>query len=132
MTGPTELRAVTEPSVPAPPPGVFSNAVVAGGVVYVSGMHAGGPDGIVGGASMLEQTREALRRTVALVEAAGSARERVVKLTIYVTDMSLRAEVSQARKEVFTAEPLPASTFVEVSGFIQDGLLVEVEAIAVV
>jgi len=124
------IRAVTAASVPPPPPGVFSNAIVAGGVVYVSGMHAGGPDGIVGGTSMLEQTREALRRTVALVEAAGARKERIVKLTIYVTDMDARAEVSQARKEVFTTEPLPASTFVEVSGFIQDGLLVEVEAIA--
>lgn len=126
----SEIRAVTAPDVPAPPPGVFSNAIVAGGIVYVSGMHAGAPDGIVGGASMLEQTREALRRTIALVEAAGGTTERIVKLTIYVTDMSRRAEVSAARKEVFTAEPLPASTFLEVSGFIQDGLLVEVDAIA--
>ncbi|MEW5422731.1 RidA family protein [Amorphus sp. 3PC139-8] len=109
---------------------MFSNAVVVDNIVYVSGMHAGGPDGIVGGNSMLEQTREALRRTVALIEAAGGARERIVKLTIYVTDMTQRAEVSAARKEVFIAEPLPASTFLEVSGFIQEGLLVEVDAIA--
>lgn len=123
------FRYVTAPDVPAPPPGVFSNAVVADNIVYVSGMHAGGPDGIVGGGSMLEQTREALRRTVALVKAAGGSADRIVKLTVYVTDMSLRAEVSTARKEVFTGH-LPASTFLQVSGFIQDGLLVEVDAVA--
>jgi len=123
------FRTVSAPDVPAPPPGVFSNAIVADNVVYVSGMHAGGPDGIVGGPSMLAQTREALRRAVALVEAAGGSADRIVKLTIYVTDMDRRAEVSTARKEVFT-DHLPASTFLQVSGFIQDGLLVEVDAIA--
>ncbi|MGX1309048.1 2-iminobutanoate/2-iminopropanoate deaminase [Amorphus suaedae] len=124
-----DFRYVSAPDVPPPPPGVFSNAVVADNVVYVSGMHAGGPDGIVGGASMLEQTREALRRAVSLVTAAGGSADRIVKLTIYVTDMGRRAEVSVARKEVFTTH-LPASTFLQVSGFIQDGLLVEVDAIA--
>lgn len=37
----SKIQAVTAPDVPAPPPGVFSNAVVADNIVYVSGMHAG-------------------------------------------------------------------------------------------
>lgn len=123
-----ELREVSSPDVPAPPPGMFSNAVVCDGIVYVSGMHAGTPEGIIGD-TMYDQTREALRRVVALVEAAGGSVERITKITVYVTDMGQRAEVGRARREVFKG-PLPAATMLEVSGFVAPGLLVEIDATA--
>lgn len=123
-----EIREITSPDVPAPLRGMYSNAVACGDVVYVSGMHAGSPEGIVGD-TMYEQAREALRRIVALVEAAGGSADRITRLTIYVTDISLRAEVGRARSEVFSA-PLPAATLLEVSGFVVPDLLVEIEATA--
>lgn len=122
------MREITSPVVPAPPPGMFANAVVRDGIVYVSGMHAGGLDRPAV-PDMFGQTREALRRVVALVEAAGGSVDRIAKITVYVTDISLRAEAARARKEVFTG-PLPAATMVEVSAFVTPGLLVEIDAIA--
>ncbi|WP_371158019.1 RidA family protein [Jannaschia sp. 2305UL9-9] len=124
MTG----RAVTAPDVPDPVPGLFSNAVLRDGILYVSGMHAGGAGPVP--ADMLEQARTALRRVVALVEAAGGTAGDVVRITVYVTDMSQKAAVAQARREVFAQAPLPAATMVAVTAFVAPDLLVEVDAVA--
>ena len=123
-----EPREVTAPGIPAAVPGLFANAVVCDGIVYVSGQHAGGSEGLAG-MTMYDQTREALRRVKALVEAAGSDITRVTKITVFVTDIAQKAEVSRARKEVFTG-PLPAATMAEVRGFVDPALMVEIEAIA--
>ncbi|QPM92215.1 RidA family protein [Pseudooceanicola algae] len=124
MTGP---RAITAPGVPDPVPGLFSNAVEMDGIVYISGMHAGGAGPVPD--AMLDQAREALSRVVALAEAAGAGRDRITRITIYVTDMADRAAVAQARREVFTG-PLPAATMVAVSGFIDPALKIEIDAVA--
>jgi enamine deaminase RidA (YjgF/YER057c/UK114 family) len=124
-----EPRAIEAPGIPGPVPGLFSNAVACDGVLYISGQHAGGPGG-VSGEGMYAQAREALRRVVALVEAAGGSAERIVKLTIFVTDIARKDEVGRARREVFGADPLPAATMMEVSAFIDPALLVEIEAVA--
>jgi len=87
--------------------------------------------GVVGGGSVLEQTREALRRVLALIEAAGGDAASVVKLTVYLRDMSRKADVSAARREVF-AEPMPCSTLIGVNELVAPDLLVEVDAIAVI
>jgi len=128
---PSSMRVVTSPAVPEPPPGLFSNCIVVGNEIHVSGQHAGTPHGAVGGASMLEQAREAFRRVLALIEAGGGSADDVVKMTIYVCDMARRAEVSAARREVFV-DPLPCSTLVGVSSLAGPDLLVEVEAIALI
>lgn len=125
----TAIRRVTTPAAPEPPPGLFSNCFVVGDAIYVSGQHAGTKEGVIGGDSVLEQAREALRRVLALIEAAGGSAEEVVKLTIYLTDMERRAEVSAARREAFK-EPFPCSTMVGITALASPGLLVEIEAIA--
>lgn len=123
-----EMREVTAPGIPPAVPGLFSSAVVCDGIVYVSGQHAGGSDGLAE-MSMYDQTREALRRVTALVEAAGTTTARITKITVFVTDITQKADVSRARKEVF-AGPLPAATMVEVTGFVDPDLMVEIEAVA--
>ena len=62
---------------------------------------------------------------------AGADFQDVVKITTYVTDMSKYADFSKVRGEVFQ-DGYPASATVGVSALVKDGLLVEVEAIAVV
>jgi len=125
------IRQVTTPAVPEPPPGLFSNCLLAGDTIHISGQHAGSPQGPVGGTSVLEQTREALKRVLALIRAAGGDATSVVKLTVYLRDMSRKAEVSAARREVF-AEPMPCSTLIGVNELVAPDLLVEVDAIAVI
>ncbi|KQY50904.1 hypothetical protein ASD30_20680 [Nocardioides sp. Root140] len=106
---------------------MFSNARVHGEHFFLSGMHAGGPDGIVGGADTLLQAREAFRRVVVLAESCGAAVDDILVLRVYLTDMGEKALVGRARSEVFTGV-MPTSTLVEVSALVEPGLTVEVEA----
>ncbi|MBD8055024.1 MULTISPECIES: RidA family protein [Rhodococcus] len=122
------MSRVGHPSVPEPPrPGMFSNARVFGRHFFVSGMHAGTPDGPVGGGDVYRQAREAFRRTRVLVEACGAQVDDILALRIYVTDIADKAAVGRARAEVFHGD-FPCSTLVEVSALVEAGLGVEVEA----
>lgn len=122
--------SVSAPGVPEPPrPGMFSNARVAGGRFWISGMHAGTPSGAVGGNDAYAQAREALRRVAELVFACGASLAEVTVLRVYLTDIALRGEVGRARAEAFAGvDPMPCSTLVEVSGLVDPDLLVEIEA----
>lgn len=115
--------------LPASPRDLFSDCIVSNGFVFISGQHAGAPDGPVGGADVFKQTQEGLRRIIVLLAKAGVGPQDVVKVTIYLTDLSQRAEVSRARREVFS-EPTPCSTLIGVNGLVEPGLLVEIEAVA--
>ena len=114
--------------VPEPPrPGMFSNARVHGDQFFLSGMHAGGPDGPVGGEDTYEQAREAFRRVKELTEACRGRVDDVLMLRVYLTDIADKAAVGRARGEVFTGD-FPCSTLVEVSALVDEGLKVEIEA----
>ncbi len=125
------LKRVHSKEVTEPPPGTFSQCLVAGETVFVSGQHAGTDDGGIGGdGSMLSQAMIALGKIKALLEAAGATMADVAKLTVYVTDMSKRPDISEARRKFFSGD-FPCSTLVEISALAQPGLLVEIEAIAI-
>lgn len=128
----TQIRRITAEAVPEPPPGLFSNALLVGDALYVSGQHAGAPGGgLLGDGSMADQTRQALTKIKAFVEAAGGTMADVVMLRVFVTDIGRKADVSAARREFFAGD-LPCSTLVEVSGFAEPDLSVEIEAVAVI
>jgi enamine deaminase RidA (YjgF/YER057c/UK114 family) len=74
-----------------------------------------------------EQVFKNLRR---VLEAGGSSLERVVKVTIYLTDMAHFPKIVDLRGKWFTA-PYPADTIVEVSSLALPGLEIEIEAIGV-
>lgn len=123
---------VSAESVPEPPrTGMFSNAVVRGDRFWISGMHAGHPDGPVGGADSYLQAYEAFRRVVELVGACGAAPEDVTVLRVYLTDVTDKAVVGRARSEFFVGE-MPCSTLVGVNTLVEPGLKVEVEAEGVI
>jgi len=127
----SRFRRVIAAAAPEPPPGLFSNCLVAGDTIYVSGQHAGGPDGApVGDASMAGQTRTTLFRVKALIEAAGATMADVVKLGVFTTDIGQRMAISGVRREFFAGD-FPCSTLVEVRALVHPALLVEIEAVAV-
>jgi 2-iminobutanoate/2-iminopropanoate deaminase len=125
------LKRVRSDQVAEPPPGSFSQCLVAGNTIFVSGQTAGtADDGIGGDGTMGSQATIAFGKIKALLEAAGATMADVAKLTIYVTDISKRAEIAEARKKFFSGD-FPCSTLVEISALGRPGLLIEIEAIAI-
>src|SRR5580700_9211237 len=116
------VRAIS-PEVPEPQPGTWSNCLVAGGVAYLAGMTARG-DG-----DEYTQAQAIFTKIRHLVEAAGGSMADIVKVTIFVTDISRREKVWQARREFFTGN-FPASTLVQVAALADPSLKVEIEAVA--
>jgi 2-iminobutanoate/2-iminopropanoate deaminase len=126
----TEIRRVTAPDAPEPPPETWSNCLVVGNVAYVAGLTARSPDGSAqGGLDDYAQAQAIFSKIKALVEAAGGKMSDVVKINVYVTDIRRREQVWKARKEFFTGN-FPVSTLVEVSKLADPAITVEIEAVA--
>ena len=103
----------------------FPSAVmlVVGGIAYLAGMTARG-DG-----DEYVQAKAILTKIRHLVEAAGGSMADIVKVTIFVSDISQREKVWQARREFFTGN-FPASTLVQVAALADPSIKVEIEAVA--
>jgi 2-iminobutanoate/2-iminopropanoate deaminase len=110
------------PEVTEPQPDTWSNCLVVGGVAYLAGMTGRGDDEYA-------QAKAILTKIKHLVEAAGGSMADIVKVTIFVTDISQRDKVWQARREFFTGN-FPASTLVQVAALADPSLKVEIEAVA--
>ena len=109
----------------------FSDAVVAGGTLYVSGLVATDErGGIVGAGDVVEQTRQIFRNLRLILDAAGAGPSDVAKLTIFMRDVDQRPLINPIRQEFFGVHR-PASTLVEVSRLVREELLIEIEAVAV-
>jgi len=127
MEGKTAVR--TE-EAPAPFQGApYSQAIQSGGFVFVSGQLALRPDHAeIVGESIQEQTEQVFGNLPAILEAAGSGLDRLVKTTVYLTNL----DDFQAMNEVYAkhvGEHPPARATVEVAK-LPSGALVEIEAIA--
>lgn len=108
----------------------FSNVLRAGDLVVVSGQVSRDIDGeLVGRGDAEVQTRQVFDNLRRVLQAAGSGFEDVVRLTVFATEMSVRAAVHRVREELFD-EPRPASTFLVVAGLADPDFLVEIEALA--
>lgn len=77
-------RIITTPNAPGGFP--YSQAVVAGGLVFVAGQGPLTSDGSLGGVTIQEQTRQCLRNVEATLEAAGSSMEKIVSATFILRD----------------------------------------------
>jgi enamine deaminase RidA (YjgF/YER057c/UK114 family) len=110
----------------------YSRAIRVGDTIFVSGTAAVDENGEIAPAEdVYGQAKRCLDIIVAALGEAGARPEHVVRTRIYVRDASYWEEVGHAHGEVF-GHAKPATTLVEVSGFIDPAILVEIEAIAVV
>ncbi|QEH43149.1 RidA family protein [Chitinophaga sp. XS-30] len=109
----------------------YSRAVRIGNVVEVSGTVSVDGDKIIGINNAYEQTKHALAKIEAALVKAGASLHDVVRTRMFVTDISKWEEIGRAHGEFFQAIR-PATTMVEVRSLIEPGLLVEIEATAIV
>jgi enamine deaminase RidA (YjgF/YER057c/UK114 family) len=117
------VRAVS-PEVTEPQAGTWSNCLVVNGVAYVAGMTFASTEG-----DEYVQAKMIFTKIRNLLAAAGGSMADVVKVTIFVTDITQREKVWQARREFFTGN-FPASTLVQVAALANPSLKVEIEAVA--
>ncbi|GIV50403.1 MAG: endoribonuclease [Candidatus Kapaibacterium sp.] len=122
-------ETLTPPGAPAPI-GPYSPIVRVGGQWYFfSGQIALGPDGVLVGTTVAEQTDQICRNIAAMLAAVGLSIENVVKTTVFLRSMDSFAEMNAVYERYFGSSK-PARSTVEVSRLPKDAL-VEIELIAV-
>lgn len=108
----------------------YCHAVRAGGLIWISGIVGMRADGFIP-KTTIEQFDIAIEAMDACLRAAGGRPEHVVKVQIFMTDISERAAINPRRIAWF-GEHRPASTLVEVSALVDPRMKVEIECQAVV
>ncbi len=120
------MKIIETKEVPAAGP--YSQAVITGGLVYTSGQIPVDPAaGAVTASGIEAQTRQAVRNLRAVLEAAGSSLDRVVKTTCYLKDMGDFPVFNRVYGEAFPQKP--ARSCLEAAA-LPKGALLEIEAVA--
>ncbi len=97
---------IETPEAPAAP-GLLSQAVVNDGVIYVAGQIHSTSDGKLIEGSTEEKAHQVMKNLAAILKAAGVNFSNVLKVNVYVTDISELSKLNEVYKTYFTAEPLP-------------------------
>jgi 2-iminobutanoate/2-iminopropanoate deaminase len=123
-----EIKTIQTPNAPTPA-GHYSHAVVYNGLVFVAGQLSINPETgekVLG--SIEEQTEQALSNVREILKAANSDLSRVLKMTIYISDIELWKAVNEVYARVM-GEHKPARAVVPTKE-LHYGFLIEIEAIA--
>ncbi len=109
----------------------YCRAVRAGNLVFVSGSApVAKSGGVEAPGNPYRQARRCFEIALEAMQALGAGPEHVVRTRMYVSDASRWEEFGRAHAEVFGANP-PASTMIEVKGFVDPAIMIEVEVDAV-
>ncbi len=109
--------------------GPYSQAIKAGGLVFTAGQVAiDPPTGLVVAGDVAAQTEQVMKNLAAILEAAGSGFEKVVRCTVFLKNMNDFTAMNEVYGRYFTAAP-PARSTVEVARLPKD-VLVEIDVIA--
>ncbi|WP_134702212.1 RidA family protein [Ammoniphilus sp. YIM 78166] len=110
--------------------GPYSQAVKVGNVVYTSGNIPLRADGTLEDGSVEAQTHQVFKNLQAVLEAAGSSLDKVVKTTVFIKNMDDFGRINEVYAGYFTANK-PARSTVEVARLPKD-VAIEIEAIALI
>lgn len=125
---PVPRRAVKSDRASASPG--YSQAIVAGNLIFVSGTVGRDLESGQWPQTVEAQCEQALRNLEAVLQAAGSSLDEVVKTTVWLTDASHGARIAGVYGAAFSAPP-PARSAPVVRGFPIPEALISIEAIAV-
>ena len=120
-----EKKQITTANAPAPA-GPYSQAIAAGGFVFVAGQRPQDPATGEIGETIQEQTRQVIKDLEAVLTAAGSSLDRVVRSTVCLSDIKNFAPMNEVYKEMMP-QPFPARTTL---GAQLRNILVEIDVIA--
>ncbi len=110
----------------------YCRAVRVGHHIAVSGSAPVGAEGeLVGAGDPYVQAKRCIEIIAAALSEVGAGLEHVIRTRMFVTDISLWEEFARAHQEAF-ADVTPATSMVEVSRLIGEGMLIEIEADAII
>jgi 2-iminobutanoate/2-iminopropanoate deaminase len=111
------------------PVGPYSQAIIEGDFIFLAGQGPGNPvTGQLEYGDVASETRRTFENIKAVLEAAGSSLDKVVKCNVYLRDMKDFAAMNEVYATYFTA-PFPARTTIQ-AGALPMGIAVEIECIA--
>jgi 2-iminobutanoate/2-iminopropanoate deaminase len=120
------MKAVQTNAAPAAI-GPYSQAMISGNLIFTSGQISLSPEsGQIIGATVTEQTEQVCGNIKALLEAAGSSIEKVVKTTCFLADMNDFAAFNEVYAKYFTGKPARSTVAVKT---LPRNVLVEIETI---
>jgi 2-iminobutanoate/2-iminopropanoate deaminase len=124
-----DKQAIRTAAAPAPFQGApYNQAIKAGGLVFVAGQLGLKPGGGTIEGDVAEQTEQVLRNVAAILDAAGSSLDRLVKTSVFLQDLGDFQAMNEVYARHVGAVPPARSTF-EVAR-LPSGALVEIEAVA--
>ena len=111
------------------PVGPYSQAIIEGDFIFLAGQGPGNPQtGQLEFGDVASETRRTFENIKAVLEAAGSSLDKVVKCNVYLRDMKDFAAMNEVYATYFTA-PYPARTTIQ-AGALPMNIAVEIECIA--
>lgn len=121
-------QVISTPNAPAAI-GAYSQAIVLNGMLYASGQLGIDPaTGNLAGEDFASQAEQSLKNVKAILEAAGTDFSKVVKVTVFMSDMANFAALNEAYARYFV-QPYPARSAVAVKTLPKNAL-VEIEVVA--
>jgi reactive intermediate/imine deaminase len=132
-TSPNTIRFINPPTLATPPGYTQVVEVTNGRTVYIAGQIALDASGeVVGPGDMQAQTEQVFKNLAAALAAVGATFADVVKMTMYLVDMTQLPLVRPIRDRYVNTEHPPASTAVEIRRLAREEFLIEIDAIAVI
>ena len=130
MPEPMQLRSVTSANLPAPV-GPYSPGMIVGHLIFVSGQAGREPGTGRLAPDVTGQTEQVLKNIAAILEAAGSGLQHVIRCGVFLVDMSEFPKMNEVYSRAFGSHR-PARTTVGVAALPGEGLRVEIDAVALI